>query len=239
MDTLPARYVGRLLARTEPARHIDYDPVTAPLGFPSELEAELRSRGIITGEGRSCFAESSVDYAGPYDGWWCSEKALVVIEDAVADALSEHWRATCEIHHFSGTRKETRWPLAPSSATAPSDSVPSTPTSDPLEVFPSAMVAPVRGGRVHAWWVARGRRIDEHVAAYRLFEGSVTVFDAYRSARSEQALAGTSWSIQLIEGTEHLVELVSLTDKRASRVDPHDERRTARPALLGARAQQG
>lgn len=229
---------GGALEPERPSKHIAYQRAEGSHELPPELLAELASAGITKGPEFSSIAYARLRrHREPEQvtGWWCSALRFVEI-GAWADDSADCWRGRCAISDFGSPAEvlQVVWPRACSGSDSVAPLRQTRSTEDPLDVFPAGMVGPVRGGASYAvkWW---HKEIHELVAAYRLTEGDVVVFDARRSAPSEDELAGLPWTIRLLraEKARSQTERIGAGENSATTYRPHPARvstgRTSRP----------
>ncbi len=205
-----------------PARHqpgqigyVDADAV----GFervPRPVAEVLWGRGVLAGSMWAGSAERPVTKRrsdGSHyqfaEAWWASESRLVQFEAArelagTGDGRfrpAREWEIRGDVHEFSQPAVPARstWRLDADAAGLGGRRPTRPRTSDPLEVLPPQVGAPVKGGESDAWREWAKGWAKETIVASRFHAGRVLLLRAERRASSRRALDTGEWVAETID----------------------------------------
>jgi hypothetical protein len=207
---------GGAIAARGPAS-ISYAPATA-VGFeivPEVVRARLFARREIgsTALSASCDelqvrrrADGTHYQSG--EAWWGDEARAVLftIRREMANRGGRKyspkgaWNVSGTVYHLGATGgpETSKWKFDAAASKGGNTSPPVT-TSDPLDLLPADVAAPVRGGLRDVWRESSTGSAAEYLTAIRVVENRVLLLEANRTARSIRALASATWVLTTLD----------------------------------------
>jgi hypothetical protein len=188
------------------------------IGFanvPAALVEAMLADGVLIGAQLAASASTPVNKRRRSDGqlyrsvpeaFWAAEGRLVVFTPtrnvaATPDGrrvFSGPWRADGKVYEFAAGTTAEHKRFRPNTATGGAGPAARQLTSDPLDLLPAAIAAPLVGG-LASWWVLYdATEAVETVVAYRVLSGSVHVLAATRKAPTRETLHTGTWETNLI-----------------------------------------
>lgn len=203
----------------------NYVPVTAA-GFeilPEIVRLSLAERAVI-GPAPLCASCLNLEVKRRSDGthyqsgsaWWCDTTRAVLIEcrrevkrlEGNKFSPGGNWSVSGVIHHLDdvGGPEESTWEFEGTSSHGKGASS-AIVTQDPLDLLPSEVAAPVRGGQSDVWALVSPSSVTEYLTAVKVVDAEVLFLEGKRTARSKQSLHRGAWTLTTlvapIRASEH------------------------------------
>jgi hypothetical protein len=79
-------------------------------------------------------------------------------------------------------------------------------TKDPLDLLPSDVAAPVRGGQSDVWALISPSSVTEYLTAVKVVDAEVLFLEGKRTARSKKSLYRSEWRLTTLVAPIHTSE---------------------------------
>ncbi len=244
-DSLDVARGGAISARG-PAS-VDYVAAT-DVGFeivPSVVRAQLFASRVIGSQALSASCtgmdtrrRANGTFYQSAEAWWADEAraVLITLQRELAHrggrqyAPSGPWTVTGTVYHVGPAHPPvtTTWRFDAPTSTGGAGLAP-TVSDDPLDLLPTDVVAPIRGGLSDVWREHSDRSAAEHLTAIRVVAvDRVLLLEAHRSAPTLHELVSAEWVLTTLDAPISAHEPLRFTCEASNR--ELSERPSPRPS---------